>query len=197
MIFVLHYVGWISTGSNLCTSRGVTTCRDCLAVDPSCAWCSQEVKKTNDGLYSYGFSVKTCLDRDTIPARSKACSCFFSEPKQLHFQSNSLVFQEYGKGGSGVFRCDLRNNLKKSGCSTIEFPTSTLTTQEDAPLGDKSSGSGATQIRPQKLRMVLRPGTARLQVTFRAIFSPYCHPNDLELAVMVNCNTLLLQAISL
>ncbi|XP_008292459.1 integrin beta-3-like [Stegastes partitus] len=28
--------------SNICTSRGVTTCQQCLAVDPSCAWCSQE-----------------------------------------------------------------------------------------------------------------------------------------------------------
>uniref|UniRef100_A0A3Q2PFB3 Integrin beta 3a n=1 Tax=Fundulus heteroclitus TaxID=8078 RepID=A0A3Q2PFB3_FUNHE len=30
-------------GSNICTSRGVTTCRECLFVHPSCAWCSQEV----------------------------------------------------------------------------------------------------------------------------------------------------------
>ncbi|XP_074553579.1 integrin beta-3a [Halichoeres trimaculatus] len=30
------------SGSNICTSRGVTTCQQCLAVDPSCAWCSQE-----------------------------------------------------------------------------------------------------------------------------------------------------------
>ncbi|XP_053708367.1 integrin beta-3a isoform X1 [Synchiropus splendidus] len=29
-------------GSNICTSRGVTTCQQCLSVDPSCAWCSQE-----------------------------------------------------------------------------------------------------------------------------------------------------------
>ncbi|KAM4534859.1 integrin beta-3a [Fundulus diaphanus] len=29
-------------GSNICTSRGVTTCRGCLSVHPSCAWCSQE-----------------------------------------------------------------------------------------------------------------------------------------------------------
>ncbi|KAM8723817.1 integrin beta-3a [Acanthopagrus schlegelii] len=29
-------------GSNICTSRGVTTCQQCLAVDPICAWCSQE-----------------------------------------------------------------------------------------------------------------------------------------------------------
>lgn len=33
----------IHPGSNICTSRGVTTCQQCLAVHPSCAWCSQEV----------------------------------------------------------------------------------------------------------------------------------------------------------
>ncbi|XP_014858955.1 PREDICTED: integrin beta-3-like [Poecilia mexicana] len=30
-------------GSNICTSRGVTTCQECLVVHPSCAWCSDEV----------------------------------------------------------------------------------------------------------------------------------------------------------
>ncbi|KAJ8362174.1 hypothetical protein AAFF_G00390890 [Aldrovandia affinis] len=29
-------------GSNICTSRGVSTCKQCLAVHPSCAWCFQE-----------------------------------------------------------------------------------------------------------------------------------------------------------
>ncbi|KAL0992750.1 hypothetical protein UPYG_G00097900 [Umbra pygmaea] len=29
-------------GSNICTSRGVTTCRQCLAIHPSCAWCNLE-----------------------------------------------------------------------------------------------------------------------------------------------------------
>lgn len=29
-------------GSNVCTSRGVSTCKQCLAVHPSCAWCFQE-----------------------------------------------------------------------------------------------------------------------------------------------------------
>uniref|UniRef100_A0A3B5MPK7 Integrin beta n=1 Tax=Xiphophorus couchianus TaxID=32473 RepID=A0A3B5MPK7_9TELE len=33
----------LSLGSNICTSRGVTTCRECLVVHPSCAWCSDEV----------------------------------------------------------------------------------------------------------------------------------------------------------
>lgn len=30
-------------GSNVCTSRGASTCKQCLAVHPSCAWCFQEV----------------------------------------------------------------------------------------------------------------------------------------------------------
>ncbi|XP_010778567.1 integrin beta-3-like [Notothenia coriiceps] len=29
-------------GSNVCTSRGASTCKQCLAVHPSCAWCLQE-----------------------------------------------------------------------------------------------------------------------------------------------------------
>ncbi|KTF86778.1 hypothetical protein cypCar_00011822, partial [Cyprinus carpio] len=29
-------------GSNICTSRGASTCQQCLAVHPTCAWCFQE-----------------------------------------------------------------------------------------------------------------------------------------------------------
>nr|XP_046271838.1 integrin beta-3a [Scatophagus argus] len=101
-------------GSNICTSRGVTTCQQCLAVHPSCAWCSQE---------------------------------------------------EFGKGGSSVSRCDLKENLLNGGCSNaaVEFPSSTLTIEEDAPLSDKASGTAddVTQIKPQKLRMTLRRGDAK------------------------------------
>ncbi|XP_036381784.1 integrin beta-3-like [Megalops cyprinoides] len=32
---------WVA-GSNICTTRGVSTCKQCLAVHPSCAWCFQE-----------------------------------------------------------------------------------------------------------------------------------------------------------
>uniref|UniRef100_A0A8C5HEQ2 Integrin beta n=1 Tax=Gouania willdenowi TaxID=441366 RepID=A0A8C5HEQ2_GOUWI len=32
----------IIVGSNVCTSRGASTCKQCLAVHPSCVWCSQE-----------------------------------------------------------------------------------------------------------------------------------------------------------
>uniref|UniRef100_A0A672ZDX1 Integrin beta n=1 Tax=Sphaeramia orbicularis TaxID=375764 RepID=A0A672ZDX1_9TELE len=100
--------------SNICTSRGVTTCNQCLVVHPSCAWCSQE---------------------------------------------------EFGKGGSSLSRCDLKQNLLDNGCSAgaLEFPSSTLKIQKDAPLSDKASGTAAdvTQIRPQKLHMTLRPGDSK------------------------------------
>uniref|UniRef100_A0A672K5Y7 PSI domain-containing protein n=1 Tax=Sinocyclocheilus grahami TaxID=75366 RepID=A0A672K5Y7_SINGR len=29
-------------GSNICTSQGASTCQQCLAVHPTCAWCFQE-----------------------------------------------------------------------------------------------------------------------------------------------------------
>ncbi|CAL9693020.1 unnamed protein product [Knipowitschia caucasica] len=106
-------------GSNICTSRGVTTCRQCLAVDPSCAWCFQE---------------------------------------------------EFGKGGSGVSRCDLKTNLEKLGCVSVEFPLSSLKIQQNDPLSDKVSGSKATQIRPQRIHMVLRPGdTKRFTVSVKQV----------------------------
>uniref|UniRef100_A0A671X9P3 Integrin beta n=1 Tax=Sparus aurata TaxID=8175 RepID=A0A671X9P3_SPAAU len=115
MKYVLCNVSFtlVITGSNICTSRGVTTCQQCLAVDPICAWCSQE----------------------------------------------------FGKGGSSASRCDLRQNLLDGGCASgdVEFPSSTLTIHEDAPLSDKASGTAddVTQIKPQKLSMTLRPGDAK------------------------------------
>ncbi|XP_041830995.1 integrin beta-3a [Melanotaenia boesemani] len=99
-------------GSNICTSRGVTTCKDCLAIHPSCAWCSQK---------------------------------------------------EFGRGGSSVSRCDLEQNLLNGGCSTVEYPSSTLTILKNDPLSNKASGTAddVTQVRPQKIRMTLRPGDSK------------------------------------
>uniref|UniRef100_A0A3B4VME1 Integrin beta n=1 Tax=Seriola dumerili TaxID=41447 RepID=A0A3B4VME1_SERDU len=112
-------VAIIVKGFNICTSRGVTTCRQCLAVHPSCAWCFQE-------------------------------------------------------GGSSVSRCDLKQNLLEGGCSTtsLEFPSSTMTIEEDVPLSDKASGTAddVIQIKPQRLHMVLRPGdTKRFTVTVKQV----------------------------
>uniref|UniRef100_A0A3Q2FTD8 Integrin beta n=1 Tax=Cyprinodon variegatus TaxID=28743 RepID=A0A3Q2FTD8_CYPVA len=71
---------------------------------------------------------------------------------------------EFGMGLSSLSRCDLKDNLIKEGCkaAAIEFPSSTLTIQQDDPLSDKvSNPADVTQIRPQKLRMTLRPGDAK------------------------------------
>uniref|UniRef100_A0A8C7I4C3 Integrin beta n=1 Tax=Oncorhynchus kisutch TaxID=8019 RepID=A0A8C7I4C3_ONCKI len=110
-----------TSGSNICTSRGVSTCRQCLAIHPSCAWCFKE---------------------------------------------------EFGQGGSSVSRCDLKQNLLDGGCTKeeLEFPFSTLSVQKDTPLSDKASGAAddVTQIRPQKLRLTLRPGT-RFTVTVKQV----------------------------
>lgn len=74
------------------------------------------------------------------------------------------LFQDFGKGSS-VSRCDLEENLLNGGCSdaAVEFPSSTLTILEDAPLSDKASGTAddVTQVKPQKLHMTLRAGTFR------------------------------------
>lgn len=71
--------------------------------------------------------------------------------------------QEYGKGGSSTSRCDLKQNLLNGGCSStaVEFPSSTLSIQENKPLSDKALGTAddVTQIKPQKIHMALRPGT--------------------------------------
>ncbi|KAM6957591.1 integrin beta-3-like [Aplochiton taeniatus] len=111
-----------ASGSNVCTSRGVSTCRQCLAINPACAWCFQE---------------------------------------------------DYGKGSS-VSRCDLKKNLLDGGCTpgALEFPTSTLTVNQDTPLSNKASGvaDDVTQVRPQKLSMTLRPDDARrFTVTVRQV----------------------------
>ncbi|XP_076000362.1 integrin beta-3a [Genypterus blacodes] len=103
----------LSVRSNICTSRGVTTCQQCLTVHPTCAWCSQE---------------------------------------------------DFGKGGSSVSRCDLKQELLDEGCSpgALEFPSSTVTIEKDKPLSDKALGTGdVTQIRPQKLHLSLRPGDSQ------------------------------------
>nr|XP_024128437.1 integrin beta-3 [Oryzias melastigma] len=41
-IALLFFSASVINGSNICTSRGSTTCKQCLAVHPSCAWCFQE-----------------------------------------------------------------------------------------------------------------------------------------------------------
>uniref|UniRef100_A0A8C1YUM7 Integrin beta n=1 Tax=Cyprinus carpio TaxID=7962 RepID=A0A8C1YUM7_CYPCA len=102
-------------GSNICNSRGVRTCKECLLMHPTCAWCSQEI---------------------------------------------------FGKGGSSLSRCDLKDSLIQFGCGVkfIEFPVSNMRILEDVPLSDKAGGSDdITQIHPQKIHLTLRPGMLLLQ----------------------------------
>ncbi|TRY53698.1 hypothetical protein DNTS_008642 [Danionella cerebrum] len=44
-LWIFYLVGFLTDpglGSNICTSRGASTCQQCLAVHPTCAWCFQE-----------------------------------------------------------------------------------------------------------------------------------------------------------
>uniref|UniRef100_A0A671MSJ7 Integrin beta n=1 Tax=Sinocyclocheilus anshuiensis TaxID=1608454 RepID=A0A671MSJ7_9TELE len=41
-IFNCIWCLFVGVGSNICTSRGASTCQQCLAVHPTCAWCFQE-----------------------------------------------------------------------------------------------------------------------------------------------------------
>ena len=81
-------------------------------------------------------------------------------PKSLFL----VVFfgQGFGRGGSSLTRCDLRDLLLASGCdeASMEFPSSSLTVVKDKPLSDKASGvaDDVTQIKPQRIHMKLRPG---------------------------------------
>ncbi|XP_061079972.1 integrin beta-3-like [Conger conger] len=101
-------------GSNVCTLRGVSTCKQCLAIHPTCAWCYQE---------------------------------------------------DFGKGVARSSRCDLQERLLDAGCAAqfLEFPTSSLSVEEDRPLSDKATGGeeDVIQVRPQKLRITLRPDDSK------------------------------------
>ncbi|TRY95655.1 hypothetical protein DNTS_017850 [Danionella cerebrum] len=46
--------------SNICTSRGVMTCKECLSIHPSCAWCAQEVFEKS------GSALARCDLRDRL-----------------------------------------------------------------------------------------------------------------------------------
>lgn len=73
-----------------------------------------------------------------------------------------MFLKEFGKGGSSVHRCDLKENLLTEGCDggSLEFPSSTFSILKDTPLSDKASGAAddVTQIKPQKVHIKLRPG---------------------------------------
>ncbi|KAG7334841.1 hypothetical protein KOW79_001437 [Hemibagrus wyckioides] len=98
------------SGSNICTSRGVGTCKECLSIHPSCSWCSQK---------------------------------------------------DLGPSSSSVSRCNLKSILRQSGCKAefIESLVSSYVVEENRPLSDRAQGmtGDITQIRPQRIRLTLRP----------------------------------------
>jgi len=85
------------------------------------------------------------------------------------------LFQVFGKGGSSVSRCDLKQNLLDGGCSAaaLEFPSSTLTITKDTPLSNKAAGTAddVTQVRPQKIHMTLRPGMSTLKTNYNKLLN--------------------------
>lgn len=89
--------------------------------------------------------------------------------------------QIFGKGGSSLSRCDLRDSLIQSGCGVkfIEFPVSSMRILEGIPLSNKAGGSDdITQIQPQKIHLTLRPGML-LQQNRPLYFTNYiyqCNP---------------------
>ncbi len=78
------------------------------------------------------------------------------------YEMSSLFCQDFGQGVASSSRCDLKSNLVAAGCapSALESPTSKLQVIEDRPLSNKAAGAtqDVTQIKPQKLNIILRPG---------------------------------------
>ncbi|XP_051571751.1 integrin beta-3-like [Myxocyprinus asiaticus] len=50
----------VAAGSNICTSGGVSTCKECLSIHPTCAWCAQEIFEKG------GSSLSRCDLRDSL-----------------------------------------------------------------------------------------------------------------------------------
>uniref|UniRef100_A0A8C2H6R3 Integrin beta n=1 Tax=Cyprinus carpio TaxID=7962 RepID=A0A8C2H6R3_CYPCA len=76
-----------------------------------------------------------------------------------------FICQIFGKEGSSLSRCDLRDSLIQSGCGVkfIEFPVSSMRILENVPLSDKAGGSDdITQIQPQKIHLTLRPDDSKI-----------------------------------
>lgn len=88
------------------------------------------------------------------------------------------ICQIFGKGGSSLSRCDLRDSLIQFGCGVkfIEFPVSSMRILENVPLSDKAGGSDdITQIQPQKIHLTLRPGMLLLQ-NIICVHNRYIYP---------------------
>lgn len=82
------------------------------------------------------------------------------------------LYQDMGPSSSSVSRCNLKSILLQSGCrgEFIESPVSSIVVEEDRPLSDRAQGStdDITQIRPQHIRLILRPGMTQFE--YRQLF---------------------------
>ncbi|XP_076853299.1 integrin beta-3a [Brachyhypopomus gauderio] len=69
------------SGSNICTSRGVRTCKECLSVNPTCAWCSQQ------DIGQEGSSISRCNLKEILV--QSGCQAEFIE-----YPSSSMKVEE-------------------------------------------------------------------------------------------------------
>uniref|UniRef100_A0A3Q2Z799 PSI domain-containing protein n=1 Tax=Hippocampus comes TaxID=109280 RepID=A0A3Q2Z799_HIPCM len=79
--------------------------------------------------------------------------------------------EDFGRGRTLTSRCDFVQNLHKRGCQSrfVEYPTSSITVQQNMPLSSKGSGltqQDVVQIRPQRISLSLRPGDKMSNSTF-------------------------------
>ncbi|XP_035262028.1 integrin beta-3-like [Anguilla anguilla] len=73
MYFLVLFIATDVWGSNICTTRGASTCKQCLAVHPSCAWCFQE---------SFGKGLSRCdLKQNLLSAGCPSASLEFPQSR--------------------------------------------------------------------------------------------------------------------
>ncbi|NP_001032312.1 integrin beta-3a precursor [Danio rerio] len=86
----------IAKGSNICTSRGVSTCKECLSIHPTCAWCSQEVFQKG------GSALSRCDLKDNII--QSGCSGKFIEfpVSSVKIVENIPLSDKAGGSGSDI-----------------------------------------------------------------------------------------------
>uniref|UniRef100_A0A8C7K3S2 Integrin beta n=1 Tax=Oncorhynchus kisutch TaxID=8019 RepID=A0A8C7K3S2_ONCKI len=90
-----------TSGSNICTSRGVSTCRQCLAIHPSCAWWGSSVSRCDlkqnllDGGCTKGgleFPFSTLSVQENTPLSDKASGAA-DDVTQIRPQKLSLTLR--------------------------------------------------------------------------------------------------------
>lgn len=95
---------------------------------------------------------KQCCGQFYLLNCAKISSCF----------STLSLFQNFTAPSATHFRCGTPEELVSNGCqlSFMEFPISEVRIHKNKPLskGPQKSHSDVTQISPQKLTLLLRPG---------------------------------------